>query len=275
MLPINKSESISRDFILQKVERLTSTFEPITLVEMDNVKLMDRVDVKYILPLQALPQILADAQSHYRILEVENKRLCHYETLYYDTPDLQLYNTHLKNRANRYKIRSRNYVDSDLKFFEIKLRNNKGRTIKTRIRQETIGAEIDQASADFLKHSTPLMATAFKGMVWVDYTRITLVSRKSQERLTIDLNLSFRAGDRHSAFDKIAIAEVKQNKATGSAFIDIMKKSQIRQGSISKYCLAVISTFDNIPCNQFKPHLLRIHKLNNQYDIASGINQYA
>ena len=65
--------------------------------------------------------LVRNARNEYQILEIENKRLCNYEMLYYDTADLQLYNNHLKNRANRYKIRSRNYVDSDLRFFEIKL----------------------------------------------------------------------------------------------------------------------------------------------------------
>lgn len=253
-----------------KIENLTHFFEPISLKEMDSVKLMDRVDVKYIIPLQLLPQILQDTRGKYRILEVANKRLSHYETLYYDTSDLLLYNNHLKKRASRYKIRSRNYVDSDVKFFEIKFKNNKGRTIKTRIKRETIDSHIDLASATFLEQSTPFFHHDFSGVIWVDYTRITLVNKVSQERLTIDLKLNFRNNQQQKAYPEIVIAEVKQAKSMGSPFIDLMRKYHIRQGSISKYCFGIISLFEDIPHNTFKPHLQKIHKLINQYDFASG-----
>lgn len=262
------------EFFFNEIENLTHVFEPISLKEMDNVKLMDRVDVKYVIPIQILPKVLLEARDKYRILEVENKRLCNYETLYYDTADLQLYNSHLKNRANRYKIRSRNYVDSDLRFFEIKFKNNKGRTVKTRIKRETINQQMDIDSTEFLRQSTPLSHLDFTGIMWVDYTRITLVSIQSLERLTIDLKLTFRNSSNSKVYPEIAIAEVKQEKASGSPFIDIMKQFHIRQGSISKYCLGIISLFEGIPYNTFKPHLQRIHKLINQYDITTGNNFY-
>ena len=260
------------EFFFNETENLTHCFEPISLKEMDSVKLMDRVDVKYVIPIQTLPKVLFEAQTKYRILEVGNKRLCNYETLYYDTADLQLYNHHLKNRANRYKIRSRNYVDSDLRFFEVKFKNNKGRTIKTRIKRETINQQMDIDSAEFLKQSTPLSHLDFTGIIWVDYTRITLVSKQSLERLTIDLKLTFRNNRHQKAYPEIAIAEVKQEKSSGSPFIDIMKQFHIRQGSISKYCFGIISLYEGIPYNTFKPNLQRIHKLINQYDFAPGNN---
>ena len=49
--------------------------------------------------------------------------------------DFDLYHRHHIGRSNRFKVRSRRYVESDLCFFEVKYRNNKGRTIKNRIRK--------------------------------------------------------------------------------------------------------------------------------------------
>ena len=41
---------------------------------------------------------------------------------------------HQNKKLNRYKIRQREYLISDISFFEIKFKSNKGRTIKKRIK---------------------------------------------------------------------------------------------------------------------------------------------
>ena len=64
---------------------------------------------------------------HYKCVEIENKRVSQYQTLYYDTKDMKLYNEHHNGHLNRYKIRHRTYVDSNLSFLEVKFKNNKGR----------------------------------------------------------------------------------------------------------------------------------------------------
>jgi hypothetical protein len=260
------------DYFFKEIDWQASLFESITLKEMDNVKLMDRVDVKYLIPLTLLPQILIDCRGNYRILEVKNKRLCPYETLYYDTPDLDLYKAHQTGKMNRYKVRARNYVDSNLKYFEIKFKNNKGRTIKTRIRKEEILPQIDTESTNFLLNTTTLTSAEIGGVLWVDYTRMTLVNRYSQERLTIDLKLTFRDKNASKSYPEIVIAEVKQEKAKCSPFIDLMKKLHIQEGSISKYCFGMISMMDSIKKNNFKKQLQKINKLLRQYDYPSRIH---
>ena len=117
---------MNTDKLLSKINEEASLFEKITLGEMDSVKLMDRMDVKYLIPLHLLPYIMHEAIEYYKLLEINNERLCSYETLYYDTEDYQLYHSHQSGRLNRYKVRFRNYVGSNLSFFEIKRFTNKG-----------------------------------------------------------------------------------------------------------------------------------------------------
>jgi hypothetical protein len=124
------------DTFMQEVQIQTSLFEPITLAEMDGVKLMDRMDVKYLIPLALLPDILREAQSFYRVLEIDDNRLCNYKTLYYDTDDLALYKAHQNGLLNRYKVRARNYVESSLSFLKsntktIKVEPKKRELVKT------------------------------------------------------------------------------------------------------------------------------------------------
>lgn len=258
---------MNTEFFLKEVEAEAWKFEKISLQEMDGVKLMDRVDVKYLIPLHLLPAVLVDAQEHYKLLEINNERLCAYETLYYDTDDLSLYHNHQAGRTNRYKVRFRNYVGSQLSFFEIKHKNNKGRTIKKRIEQpQEANVVLNNEESDFLHQITHLSSKQLKGNLWVNYSRMTLVNKTSAERLTIDLKLSFYNEKKSKGYHQVAIAEVKQERIGASPIIDIFKKYNIRSGSISKYCLGIISLFEGVKHNRFKAKLIHLHKILNQYD---------
>src|SRR5687767_7859268 len=123
--PIEEIDSIS-EALLQ--------FAPISLDEMDGVKLMDRTDTKFLFKAEQLPAFLEQLATSYRVLEINDRRICRYETLYFDTADFQLYLCHQNGKLNRYKVRFRRYVESDVSYFEVKLKNNKGRTIKTRVK---------------------------------------------------------------------------------------------------------------------------------------------
>ena len=64
--------------------------------------------------------------------EIDGQRLTAYDTLYYDTLDLQMYLRHHDRQLRRQKIRVRTYVDSQLTFLEVKNKSNKGRTLQAR-----------------------------------------------------------------------------------------------------------------------------------------------
>ena len=109
---------------------LIKDFEPITLDEMDGVKLMSRTDTKFAFSSSKLPQLLSSMLPFYRILNINNKLIHDYKSLYYDTSENKFYLDHHNNRDTRKKIRLREYVDSGLVFLEIKTKNNKRKTIK-------------------------------------------------------------------------------------------------------------------------------------------------
>lgn len=244
---------------------LLNDFEPITLEEMDRVKLMDRVDMKFIFNEKDLPEILREVKNEYRALEVSGTRLSRYETLYYDTPDYDLYNKHHSGRLNRYKIRLRRYVESDLNFFEIKHKNMKARTIKTRIKKSAVDPEINGKYEEFLNSSANMKSDELIPKLWVNYTRITLVNKHEEERLTIDLDLEVKSEDgRSRKFDGLVIIEAKQSKPHKTAFVSQLRKRHIREGGMSKYCLAVFTLADNVKKNSFKPGAMAIEKCLNQ-----------
>lgn len=244
---------------------ILSLFEPITLEEMDSVKLMERTDTKYIFPVKELPEILEGMISQYRLLEINNVRNQRYESLYFDTNDLLLYTKHLIGKPDRFKIRFRRYVDSNsLTYFEIKHKNNKGTTAKKRIKMADIESGIIEKGNDFLTSNTPYQPEIFSPSIWVNYSRMTFINKFSQERLTIDTNLNYiNAKDNTSvSFPQMVIAEAKREKvATVSQFVRLVRKTGVREGSISKYCFGIYNLFNNVPKNNLKPKVRFIYKM--------------
>jgi hypothetical protein len=237
-------------------------FEPIDLKEMESVKLMNRTDTKFIFNIAHFPRIMEEIYPFYKVLEVEGKRISRYETLYYDTKRFELYNKHHQGKLNRYKIRHRTYVESNIGFLEVKFKNNKGRTIKTRISQKDVPFVWQEECSAFLNKMLPFRPDTLLPVIWINYYRLTLVNKTSAERLTIDLGLEFRKDEHTQVLDRLVIAEVKQEKRKSSPFMNVMKKYHIREGSISKYCMGIAFTHNDVKKNNFKAKLLTI-KLKN------------
>jgi hypothetical protein len=210
--------------------------------------------------MQTLPQILNDCKEHYRVVEINGQRYSSYETLYYDTEDYRLYNQHHSGKLNRYKVRKRTYVESNLSFLEVKFKDNKGRTTKDRVKLKT--NTIDGNAIEFLEKETPLKAKDLKPSVNITYSRITLVHKGLSERITIDVNLTVSKDAHSRKFHNLVIAEVKQNKSSNSEFTHLMREFRIKEGSMSKYCIGVSNLVEEVKKNNFKEKNNKIIKLN-------------
>lgn len=239
---------------------------PISLKEMDRVKLQNRTDTKFVFNATVLPQIITDIAPFYSILEIKNKRTNSYKTLYYDTQDLRSYIKHHNGKGNRIKVRFREYIESKICFLEVKFKNNKKRTIKARTQVEKIEEELSIISKQFVLNNS---YSFFENeeivpALWNSFTRLTLVHKTVNERLTIDLNLGFKSFETNNEknIPHIIIAEVKQEKASGNSdFIKSVRSHHIRESSMSKYCIGTALLNKNLKQNNFKERILKIKKL--------------
>jgi hypothetical protein len=247
--------------VKEAVKTVLDTFETITLEEMDRVKLMDRTDQKFNFNISLLPELLREVRDQYRVLEVSGTNMSRYETLYYDTPTFDLFRQHHNGRTNRYKIRMRRYVESDLNFFEVKFKNNKGRTVKKRVKRSDLEKEITGKSLELLSKTSGMSPEHIEPKLWVNYNRVTLVNKFDEERITIDLDLEVKNGEDVADFSGLVIVEAKQAKAHDTAFVKCLKNLHIREGGTSKYCLAVSKLIPDIKKNNFKPALITIQKI--------------
>jgi hypothetical protein len=236
-------------------------FSATSLLQMKEVELMKRTDTKFILNESKLNSILENIHEHYFILEIQDRRLMTYKSLYFDTDSKLFYREHHSGKVNRTKIRMRNYVESELTFLEIKQKDSSGDTNKSRLRIDQIEPLISIKSIDYIKRKTgkPYQLEPF---LWNHFNRFTLVSKTEKERVTIDLNLSFDFGDSSKSFNKLAIIEVKQERLNRNSFIiQELKKNGIKSFGFSKYCIGMLSLHNELKYNAFKPNLLKINKI--------------
>lgn len=244
---------------------LLARFAPITLAEMTGVALQDRTDTKYLLHERELYHALAGLSDAYRVLDIEGLRLNRYRTLYFDTADFALFQRHHAGARERFKVRSRNYVDSHLSFLEIKHKVGQNRTVKNRIQTPAFLTWLPPETGDFLSDYLPLSPDALEPKVWNEYTRITLVSTRRRERLTLDLDLRFTNGGRTITLPGLAIAEVKRDGlghgGHDSDFMRQMRARRVRPTGFSKYCAGVSMLHEDVKHNNFKPKLRQVSKL--------------
>jgi hypothetical protein len=229
---------------------------------MDRVKLMDRMDTKFVYPVELVPEILEEASQYYRILEIEGKRLFLYDTLYLDTVDNQMYLEHHNGNLNRYKVRYRNYVDSNKIFLEVKFKNNKGRTIKKRIKRKSIDKLDTKKAKAFVEVKSPYLYESLEPKMWSSFRRLTLVHKTISERVTVDVDLSYRNEHEEKDASFFSIAEVKQSRVSeDSDLIRILLKHRIHPTPFSKYCMGRTLLDPTLKNNRFKLKLVTLNKL--------------
>ncbi|MEC9209556.1 MAG: polyphosphate polymerase domain-containing protein [Bacteroidota bacterium] len=241
--------------------QIIADFSPISLDEMDDVKLMSRTDTKFAFKSAKLPQLLEQMQPFYRVLEIDGKFIHDYKSLYYDTDDRKFYLDHHNRRVNRNKVRFREYVGSKLTFLEIKLKNNKGRTIKKRMKVDSIAKELTPKQQTYINKIIGKQMDV-KSKQWINFSRITFVHKTQKERLTMDINLTFESKEKSGDLKQLAIAEVKQERMSRSSdFIRIAKELHILPIRISKYCMSTLELNPNLKQNRFKQKKLFLTKL--------------
>ncbi len=257
-------KAMPASFIISDLKKSIFAFESIDLTNIQQASLMDRIDTKFVFHQHNLATILNNIKSDYMCLEIDSQRIIDYETLYYDTKNFDFYLNHHNQRRGRYKIRSRKYVNNDMSFFEIKYKNQKAQTSKTRIITTDTLTQIDQAASNLLRQRTPIDPQTLLPQLWIYYQRMTLVKKDFSERVTLDLFLHTKSFDnqRYYSFSSLVVAEVKQGKFDShSPFVQMMASHRVQQLSISKYCLSTAALYPNIKQNNFKKKQLRLNKI--------------
>lgn len=243
---------------------------------MKGIRLMNRTDTKFVTSRRKLIELLQLASDDYYVQEIEGRRIGEYYTVYFDTPDYDMFRVHHCGHANRQKLRIRCYVESSQSFLEVKTKDNHSRTRKKRIRMPAFNpsaprydvrfggnheewAECDTFLREYLHYDPRTLAERIENR----FNRITLVNKMKTERLTIDLDLRFRnlVTDRTKTLDNVVIIELKRDGLVTSPILDMLKQVRIKKSGFSKYCIGTAFTNPHIPHNRLKTKLYRIERI--------------
>lgn len=246
---------------MNRLADLISFYDSISLQDMGQVKLMNRLDTKFLLSPKTLISCLSAHIEDYNVVEINGKRTLSYETTYFDTENLSMYHEHHNGKKRRFKIRYRKYAESGDEFLEVKLKE-KNRTHKKRIAIDGYDAKISGARELFVNENTPFYAEDLVPVLNTNFQRITLVNKKACERITIDLNIGFSDATSKKDINNCVIVEVKRNREdVYSSFARTIKEHGFLPISISKYCLGTVALNNDVKYNRFKPRLRKVDRL--------------
>ena len=252
------------------LETTLTSLASISLSEIEGAELMNRLDQKYLIHRDWVPQLVTAVEDAYRILEVDGVRQTEYRNRFIETTSQSSLHEHTRGRNIRFKARIRQYGSNLRSFLEIKEKTVHGRTVKARIeRNADSGIEHDLTPEElkFLrshyKYADPELSD-----ITCHFNRFTLVSNDQAERITIDSDILFRSGSKTEALGDLCIMEVKQERINrNSPLLQALERFKFeytplgRQTSMSKYVVGMLLLNPNLPPRTYRSVMKRVRRM--------------
>ena len=264
--------------MMESFNDILNAMTPISLDEMSSVKLMNRVDTKYVADDLTVTKLFSLIKDEYYVQEINGKRVAAYDSIYYDTADNHMYIIHQDKKLKRDKLRVRNYVDTGNFFCEVKHKNNHGRTKKKRIE---VGKNVftdlksDAVVREFVEKQLPdYDFDGFEKKMSTTFERVTIVNKGKTERITIDFNVRFHnfENENENGIAPLIIMELKRDGRCESFFQKTLFELRVKPLSISKYCIGRALTDKTLKQNRFKKKIIKLEKLKKLREYAVTSN---
>ena len=223
---------------------------------------MDRVDRKYLANKKLLLQYLNMVKDSYYLLVAGDSPVASYATTYWDTADHHFYTMHHNGARPRVKVRVRTYVDTATSFLEVKNKDNHSMTRKSRVRLAN-PEDVNSDDEEFLEDKADVRLDEIHPCLTNSFHRVTLVSRKMNERITLDFDLKFHNIETNTdtSLGSLVIMEVKSSGKRSSDSIDVLRELRIKASGFSKYCIGTYLTNPDVKHNKFKENMIEISRL--------------
>lgn len=245
-------------------------FRPVSLKETNRLaQMLSRIDNKYVVNFDQFQAFLDTIKNDYAVLEIDGRRQFSYDSCYYDDA-FSCYYDHHQGRRRRFKVRTREYVDTGGVYFEVKLKGLRGLTDKHRtgcdrlVSPRVEGAYLEMLNDVYARNYRGEMPYDLRPALMVGYKRCTLVALKGGERVTVDYSLSFSTpgpdGPDVRIGNNFIIIETKSGNGKGIADT-VLRSQKIRKASkCSKYCIGVNLTGCVTKNNYFLPTIKHIRQ---------------
>ncbi|QTX05698.1 polyphosphate polymerase domain-containing protein [Agromyces archimandritae] len=245
-----------------------AAFAPISLDELNAAAgLQTRVDRKYVLPASALPMLLAAVPTA-RVLEfADGSRGSRYESVYYDTPELDSYRLAAHGRRRRFKVRTRHYLDTGAGYLEVKTRGGRSTTVKERLElgdapQVLAGAPRDYVDGVLGDCGIRVPDRTLRRTLVTRYRRTTLLlpGDRGESRATIDQGLEWV--DQEPGFERRMLLPgriIVETKSAGQASVldRALWRMRHRPTTISKFGTGLAALRPGLPANKWRRTLDR------------------
>ena len=251
----------------QAVVAATAQLPPVGLEQIiATADLQTRTDRKYLVTAEVFARFTTIMSDRFRALEIQDLRLFRYESVYFDTEQLTAYLRHAHGRRQRFKVRTRAYLDVTDCVLEVKTEGGRGQTIKERLPYPSADRhELTEAARRFaldrigdpatVQNLDPVMTTA--------YRRATMMDPLSGSRLTCDVDITFACGagvqdgdPDHRGPENLVLVESKTVGAAATADNVLWRLGQ-RPVSLSKYCVGMALMHPHLPANRWNRELRR------------------
>lgn len=242
------------------VGRAVSLMPTLDLAEVTTAAdLQTRTDRKYLVPAADFLTLCRELDGVLAVLDIGGRRTFDYESVYFDTPGLLAYYAHATGRRRRFKVRTRTYLNSGECALEIKTEGGRGETVKDR-HPYAAGHryEIDPAGRALVAAAVGgRLAERLRPSLVTRYARTTLVDLHTRSRMTCDVGLCFRDGDRHrDGPDGLVLVESKTASAAGQVDAILWRLGH-RPVALSKYCAGLALLHPRLPANRWNRTLRR------------------
>ena len=258
---------------------LVERFDPVGLDQLNaKAEMLARIDNKYVVHRQNLQPLLEQLPEHFEILSIDNQRAFGYQTRYFDDPQRSAYHEHHQGLRKGFKVRIRRYLDTQLCYLEVKLKGQRGMTLKHRLPHdpeefESLNQEaLSFARSNYQAHYQKPFNYHLEAALDLFYRRITLVAKQGSERMTLDTQLRFNNANQSLALDpQLFIVEIKSKLGRGLADRYLRSHHQRPTSKCSKYCIGMAALGQVSRFNRFIPTMRQLGLMNRNSSLPQAI----
>ncbi len=226
---------------------------------------MHRIDRKYVVTAAQYAAWLTALQPELCVLEIDGRTSFHYASTYFDTPSHTSFLSSAQKRRFRFKVRVRTYLDSGLRYVEVKVRDSREGTEKLRQPCSASSTQgLDTEAQTFvarvlLKAGIPShVARDLVPALETHFTRTTLLVRTSGCRVTVDTELTFAAeNSQEIGFPELLILETKSDSHDTHAD-KVLWRMGVRPQRLSKFAIGSALLNAELPSNKWS-RIMRRH----------------
>lgn len=235
-------------------ESLVERFPAIDVEGMDSLAALEqRFDRKYIVSEEEANNFFSMMPGSLTALEIDGKRSFAYESWYFDTANLESFRATAHRRRRRWKVRTRTYLDAKKSMVEVKLRDQRGQSVKRRLPEDfSLAPNLTMKGAQFVNEvlGREGLAATLTSTLQTSYERISVVDVENGVRLTADLGVKCQSVVGKEALIKGVVIETKSLRGPGPIDRALWRRGH-RPVRLSKYATGMAAVHIELSRNKW------------------------